>query len=480
MSVARFRLVPFVTLLAIAPITTAQVPVGSAVVGTASGPSSSGTAGLFLVALPGGAVTPVTGLPAYLRSTGATATEQGVASVAWRSGDGAIVVGTVAAAGGPALGNVELFLFYLNGSAVDPTRTRQIQLGTTTNSGGAWVVVLPDDRILVAAGQGGGLLPTGPMANHALAIVDVSTPTPSFTLLPQPTIPAGGLGGGVAVDPTGRFVYMPYTTTPGQPTRVATLYRHELATGQTCAIATWPGQLAQGLWCDDDDTVYVNASNLTTLAHHVHAVRPDGCNAATVTTTQSLLSVAPSGLALDRASGRFLVPSAAFAPGFPVANLNRLWLVDPATGAATPVAGSPQGWGSMSRSVAVNNAIDSYGARSDGQNHYWFDNFPNPGGQPTIGNLGFTLTMAASSGTATASVLALSFGRGSTTLLGAEILVDLSSIVTFGVPSGTAVPFALPIPPVVGLSGLVLTAQSLHIEPNNGLAGSRGLTLTLQ
>ena len=82
--------------------------------------------------------------------------------------------------------------------------------------------------------------------------------------------------------------------------------------------------------------------------------------------------------------------------------------------------------------------------------------------------------------TPAASALALSFGRGSTTVLGAEVLVDLASIVVQFVLSGTSVPFALPIPPLPAYSGMVLTAQSLHLEAGNGLAASRGLTLTLQ
>ena len=32
----------------------------------------------------------------------------------------------------------------------------------------------------------------------------------------------------------------------------------------------------------------------------------------------------------------------------------------------------------------MSNAIESYGARSDAQNRYWFENFPNPGGEPDM------------------------------------------------------------------------------------------------
>lgn len=483
MPFARIRLQAIVALFAItaAPcgITTAQVPVGSAVVGTASGPNSTGTAGLFLVTLPGGVVTPITGLPSYLTSTGPTTTEQGIATVDYRSSDGAIVVGTVAAAGGPASGKVELFLFYLNGSTVDPARTRQLILGTTTTTAGAWVTVMPDDRILVTAGP----IASGPMAASPCAIVEVdsSMPAPILSPLPAPAVPFNGLGGGQAVDPTGQYIYLAATANPGQATMVASLYRVELATNQACTIASWPGELVQGLFCDDDGGVYVSSSSLAPAAHFVHRVMPDGCT-STSTTTADTVSIAPSGVTLDRASGRFLVPSAAFAPGFPPANRNALWLVDPASGSANLVAGGPGVWGSMGRSLAVNNAIDSYGARSDGANHHWFANFPNPGGQPLVGSPGFTLTLASdpASPQPLLSVLGFSSGRGLVSTLGIEVLLELGGLSALTLASGPSVTFPLPIPNTPNLQGVALNAQSVHLESSGAFAASHGLALTLQ
>ncbi len=478
----RIRLAQFAALFAIAStfcgFAQAQVPEGSAVVGTFSGPRSTGTSGLFLIPLAGGAMTPVTGLPAVLQQTGG-GPQQGVGSVGLRA-DGAIVVGTVAAATGPAQGDIELYLLYLNGSVVDPARTRQILLGTTTNTGGALVEPLPDGRILVFASNAGGALTTGPMANHLFAIVDVSKPAPTFTLLPNPQTGSEG-GGGFAVDPTGQSLYYTLTTDIGSPSMVAYLYRWDLVTYQACVIASWPGQLARGLTCDDDGTVYVSANDGTTLVHYMHTVRPDGCNPAAMTTIPSSLSLVAQDISQDRASGRFVMATVGFAPGFPTTYFNSVWLINPATGAAALIASpTPGGWGVMG-GVAVNNAIESYGAPSDGQNRYWFQNFPNPGGLPTVGNQAFSLTSRSAPGAPTLSVFALSTGRGSTQLFGAKILIDLNNSFLVTLPGATSTTIPLPIPNDPSLIGSVFTAQTAHFEGGPfALKASRGLTLTIR
>jgi len=478
------HLAQLTALLLIAPTfcdrAAAQVPEGSAIVGTYSGPISSGASGLFMVPLAGGPILPVTGLPPELQQVGGGSYQQGVGSVGYRTEDGAIVVGTVGSAASPMGGAIELFLLHLNGSAVDPARTRQILLGTTGNVGGALVQPLPDGRILVTASDAGGALTTGPMANHLFAIVDVSAPVPAFTLLPTP--PGSGVGGGMTVDPTGQFVYYLLTTNIGSAVnRVANLHRWDLVNNAHCVIANWPGEWAKGVFCDDDGTVYVSANDGTAVTHIMHAVHPDGCNSAVVTSQTSSLPLAAAALALDRASGRFVVQTAGWAPGFPSTWFNSLSLVDATTGAVTVIASPPAGgWGLMSASVAVNNAIDSYGPRSDGQNHYWFENFANPGGQPTIGNSGFSLTMRALPNAPVLSFLALSLGRGSMTIAGVEVLVDVSSAVTQFIVPGLSVPYSWSIPNDPAFSGLEITAQSIHLEANNGLGASRGLTFTIQ
>ncbi len=102
------------------------------------------------------------------------------------------------------------------------------------------------------------------------------------------------------------------------------------------------------------------------------------------------------------------------------------------------------------------------------------------GGQPTVGNATFSLTMQSAPGVPLLSVLALSLGRGSLQALGIEVLVDLATMVLVTVPSGASVPYALPIPNNVSLVGFLLTAQSVHLESTSSFASSRGLELHIQ
>lgn len=428
-------------------------------------------------------MTPVTGLPPELSTNGSRSPEGGFA-VSLRSCDRAVIVTTTAGQRAPSQGRIFLFVLFLQGAAVDPARTRRIELGAGTGAPVAWNAVLPDGRILVAAGDNSGFLESGPMANHGLAIIDDTSVPPEFTLLPNPPLPGSALFGGLAVDPSGDSVYYVFSNGAFTGPASARLYRYNLATGQSCPVYTWIGQFALGIRGDDDGTVYVSSTDPTAAAgvtHFMHAVHPDGCNSASVTTVRSSLPLQASGFDLARASAQFAATSATFL-GISGPQDNALSLVDRTTGGTTIIAQAPAGgWGLIgAQAVAVNNAIDSYGPSSDGQNRYWFENFPNPGGPPSIGNGGFSLTVAA---TATAplpllSILVLSSGRARTPFAGVEILVDLASIVLQTSTVGQSVP--LPIPNAPTLRGRVLTAQSLHLETNNRFAASRGLTLTLQ
>jgi hypothetical protein len=143
---------------------------------------------------------------------------------------------------------------------------------------------------------------------------------------------------------------------------------------------------------------------------------------------------------------------------------------------AFPPAG---GWG-LGGAVAVNNLMDSYGAPSDGLNRYWFQNFPNPGGLPLLGNAGFTLTMRSEAGTAALSLLGLALGRASIPVLGIEVLLDPATVVLASVPATSPTSFSLPIPNSPSLIDFVITAQGLHLETNLEFAASRGLSITIQ
>lgn len=496
MTAARIHLRPLSALLAIgliaADVALAQVPEGAAVVGTQTTTGIHyvpGTPGLFFVPLAGGAVVRVTGLPAELATDGFNAFAQGIASVALRTSDGAVIVGTTTTGSAPSAGAVKVFVFHLNGAAVDPALTQQIVVGQTvgTGPGRASVAVLPDGRLLVVASEAGLPLQSGAMAGRFLAIVDIAGPSPVFTLLPNPTgLPLPRILGGLAADPTGRFVYFVLSTLTHQAPTIATLHRLELATSQQCQIASWPGESAFGIACDDAGTVYLSSTNPTLVQHAIHTIRPNGCSPAVVTTVVSSLPLLAFGLDLDRASGRFAALSGENLPPFAGPQLNTLSLIDPvpspATAAVTVVTQPPAGgWGNIPPyALAVNNTIESYGPVTDGLNRYTFANFPNPGGQPTLGNAGFTLTMRSAPGVPLLSVLALSLGRGSLQALGIEVLVDLTTMVLVSVPSGASVSYALPIPNNPSLAGFVLTAQSVHLESTGAFRSSRGLEVRIQ
>lgn len=213
----------------------------------------------------------------------------------------------------------------------------------------------------------------------------------------------------------------------------------------------------------------------------MHTVRPDGCNPAVVTSVPSSLAFA-AGLALDRASGRVVVTAGTNPTWPPGPQLNALSVIDRGTGAVTVLATAPVGgFGIVGQlGVAVNDALGSYGRCSDGQSHFWFENFPNPGGQPMVGNGGFSLTLRVDASVPLASVLALSAGQGSTPFLGIELLIDLGTLVMVTVPPGLSVPVPMPIPNDPALRDVVLTVQSVHVEASLGFAASRGLQMVIR
>lgn len=452
----------------------AQVPEGSAVVGTVY--LNSGTPGLYVVDLQTAAVTAITGLPADLT---AMSPNQGSWSAALRSSDGAIIVGEVTS------GAVHVHVLHLTGMAV--TSAAKFYLGTpSAGVGRAHVVALPNDLIYVSvtASSMGGTAPTlaGPLSATGHGILDTSTSPPTLNPLPAvsgfPTgFPYPLFAGGVVVDPTGTRFYQLFSSPFLAPTIGARLMTFDFATLTWCEVAHWPGEGALGLVMDDDGTLHVSASVYQSSQDHVvHSLRPDGCIPGPITTVTSLLPLNTAAFAMDRCSGKFLQGTV---DGGAVTT-NKLSLIDPATGEVTLVtAGPASGWARIGGAVAINNQIESYGNTSDGQNRYTFANFPNPGGKPNLGNSGFSLTMAAVETTPVLSVLGLSLGRGSLSALGINVLLDLNTLVAVPTPAGTLSSYPLPIPVAAGLVGQEFTAQSVHLEAGGNFAASAGLSFVI-
>lgn len=448
---------------------TAQVPEATAVVGTFSGPSSSGTCGLFLVPLDGSPMMPITNLPPALQQPGGIVGQQGVYSVALRPSDGAILVGTVSWATGTFAGAIDLYVLHLSGTAV--VATQHVPLAVTTGQGGAIVEMLPDERLLVGIATSLG---------SSAKIVDLSGPVPIITPIPMPAgaVPTS-MGGGVAIDPSGQFAWYAVTSgmTQTPPTPVATVYRWKLATGQDCPIAQWTGQVIKGIACDDDGSVYVSMSDPNAITHSMSVIHTQGCTAVTPLTTPSALPLPPADLDLDRSTGKFVVATPFFAPGF--SYRNSVALVDNAGTTSILAAPPPAGWGVVN-SIAVNNRLDSYGWPSNGMNHYWFETFPNPAGEPLLGNAGFSLTMHSDPGVAALSLLGLSLGRATIPFLGIEVLLDPGSVVLSSVSVAPTASYPLPIPNNPALVGFEVFAQGLHLESNLQAAASRGLKITIE
>lgn len=466
----------FATLSTFAQPAFAQVPAGSAVVGTyVTLGAPNATSGLHLVDLTSGAVTSITGLPPALQVPGGVL--GGVGTLALRSGDGGIVVGTTSQT------TLEVFVLYLNGNAVDASRTVQIPLCTLTSQGGVYVKPLPDDRIFIVVSDGANPPNNGPMAGHVYGIIDLSGPTPTVTPIPNPPLmPVNGdYGGGIAADPTGRYIYFPVTRNIPSPNRVLELHRIDLTNSTSCVLTSWPGQFAGGAAVDNDGSVYLSATDLSTNPHQhfVHKVQVSGCGAATVTSVQSTTAIAANVIELDRATGNFIADSG-YAPGS-TTPVGGIYSIDPAGLAILRASFLPNSKGYIARQgIAVCNAIDSYGAPSDGLSRYWFENFPNPGGQAAIGNLSFSLTLRSDPTVPTLSLLAVSRDRASIQVAGIEVLVDPSTAITFALPLTNTQTFAMPIPANPALQGQLLTAQSIHLESTGAFAASAGLAITIQ
>jgi hypothetical protein len=470
--------------LSLAALAPAQVPEGAAVVGTyddGSNPLSVGTPGLFLVSLPAGNVTPITGLPPRLTSNAAPGSYEGTWSLARRSSDGALVVGTI------GFGTVEVFVLHLIGSAVDPSRTLTIPLGTASPNvaAGAIVTVLPDDRILVAASQtGGSLLVSGAMATSNGAIIDTSVSPPSITLMPSvaPT-PSMPVYGGHVVDPTGRWAYVLRSSSYYGTSGTAQLFARDLTSNSTCVIASWADETAVGITLDDDGTLCVSSTRRvgSTFTHVVHTVPVDGCTPNQGTAVQSSHGALAWGMHRDGGTGDLLVTSYGFASaGWPFGNA--VARVDRLTGAMTQVAAAPPGGWAIPApmGLVVNDVIESYGSPTNGNSRHTFRTFPNPGGLPTVGNSTFSLTADSAPGAPLLSLWVLSFGRGFLPFLGADVLIDVGqcAISAFAGAPTTTLPFGIPANPT--LAGIELTSQTLHFGVGPDLEASRGLTFVVQ
>jgi hypothetical protein len=109
---------------------------------------------------------------------------------------------------------------------------------------------------------------------------------------------------------------------------------------------------------------------------------------------------------------------------------------------------------------------------------------PNPGGLPTVGNSGFSLTVNSEGTVApTFAIAAFCTDALSTpvTTLGVDIWVDLSTLMFSGsIPPVVSSTMFLPIPNDPTLSSATLFVQSFHVEGSGlNISTSPGLALTI-
>jgi hypothetical protein len=431
----------------------AQVPDGWYAVsffGLGTEPPTNGVF-LFHPRTPGPAVR-ITGLdPDLTGDLGPWARVRPVASIGGssllvRPSDGALVVGERT----PQMGDtIDLHIVQLSGTHA--VSTVKVPLGI---SGGGGEVTqadfLPNEDVLV----GVSVITSGPLANQLLGIVsrDGSTVTAVPVTLVNP--PAGNIINATAASRDGTEAYLGLYVSGVQ--------------GEVLAVPLPQGGTARHI-----ATIPAGISNL--------AVEPSGRLIATgLGGPPNLFAVDPANgnvVAIPTSVGTFnAVAVETVTSNFAIVTANAgsprrsVFWMEPSGDAhllCDPVFQTPSG-------IDVRHDPRVYGAGSPRDNAYDWALTPNPGGLPTLGNAGFSVTLTSAPGTAPGAVV-VSLAAASFPLLGVQVLVDPARVLQVlpiaGSPSLT-IPY--PVPDEPALSGTRLHFQSFHQEPG-GLAASPGL-----
>ncbi len=452
---SRFQ-VPLVPLL-LAAAAAAQVPDGYIVWGSFQG--SAGVNGIYFSHPRDTAFAPipVTGLSPALAYD--PQGRRGAAALLRRPSDGALIVGERA----PQGTSVDVHVLTLRGA--DVVHAQLFSVGTSANVGEIpQLALLPDERIVVAATD---LAAGGPLAQfltagyhyEGIGILDTKSggvvPVPIANLNQFP-----GVINALAVSRDGQTIYVGNYISVGS----GDLWSVPVTGGTATMVASLPFG-ASNLAVDLDGTVLV-----TTLNGPANLFRYDP---ATQTTTAVTTASGPlNAIAVERATGNYLLATAN--AGVPSRAL--LWmdgngvehnLISPNMATISCLDGNPN--------------PEAYGEGTSGVLAYDWQLAPNPGGLPEVGNLGFSLTMAASQSTTAPAMFVMSLAKAPpTTLFGLQVLVDLAvTSLTFTTLVDTAaLPF--PIPPVAALTGMELFAQGFVVENGGGsFAASPGVAFTI-
>lgn len=155
-----------------------------------------------------------------------------------------------------------------------------------------------------------------------------------------------------------------------------------------------------------------------------------------------------NGIAVENVSGDLLVTE----------STGQIHRVDAAQ--LTPFLGSV---GGVPSGAAVRQSMAMYGAATPGLDSYDWVLATNPGGEPSIGNAGFSLTLGSPAG-AGIGVVGVSLAESvPLSLFGVSVLVDPASLVLTTLPAGATATVSIPIPNNQALVGFKLYAQAFRL-----------------
>lgn len=424
----------------------AQVPDGW--IAYCSSTNAAGFAGGIWFAHPRnvtwGPLPAVTGLPSDLVVPGVP--YAGANCILIERGTGHLLVGE----GGPAGTSIELHRIALNGtSATVLSSTFVGVVAAAAQPGGITQFAQRNDGSVLFSMA--GLNATGPLGGAVLGTWDPLT----GALQPVATPGLSGRSSAVAYDPrieTTYFTVFTPNTPAGARDRIHAL--DVLGNLRTVRDSMTVNSLAvdsQGNLVHNDNTYVVVTDSAT----------------GTLSAVGSTLNALPNSIVVEPATDELLgVTTDTYAP-----NGGVFWS-ERATGTHTILVAQPSG---LPTGIAVQPSPRSYGSGTDGFAVTRWRTAPNPGGLPRTGNSGFGILLEQWGAPIAPGLLAASFAPASTTLVGANVLLDPSSAVLLGtVSAGTT--FALPIPSLQ-LGGLRIHFQAFFADAGTpfGIASSNGL-----
>ena len=434
----------------------AQVPDGYIVFGTFA--TGSAFQGVYFAHPRDTSAAPiaVTNLPADLANLGTGS--HGVAALARRASDGAILAGERA----PAGASVDFWVLRLVGSTV--TLAQSFSCGTSAGVGEIpQFGQLPDGRIVIAATD---LQPGGQLAHffnnggynwQGLSILNPVSG--AFSTVPVSNWGSfTGVMNGMAVAADGATIWLGeyISTTSGSLWQIP-------VTGGTAVLAAQLPFGASNVAVDSDGTVLV-----TTLNGPPNLFRydPVGTTLQPIPTSTGALNA----VAVETVTGNFVMATAN--AGVPARSLVWRTPAGPDNVLLTP------GLSTIS-SLDLNPNPESYGVGSPGAASYAWRLAPNPGGLPLAGSSTFSLTVGASVATTAPGLFAIGFAASPPiSVFGITVLVDPSSVVVLGTVLADTATLPVPLTAGPGLIGLQLFVQGIFLEPNTFVA-SPGVSFTV-